>query len=346
MYRPGSLDEMHSECKKLYTGSYNTVWKHGDVVIKECTSLRDRYYVRNEKRIHEILAADGLKHAMYFVRLNSIEHVDGRAVRYYDYYQYTLADLWPKSGANKPANTSIIDRIDDQLAAAVAYMHSVGVIHGDIKSENIVVTGVRRHKKGKKEKFTIDDTKFGVKLMDVDHAMVIGEHPRDRYYGTSNMWPPSYFITGEPSKEMDVWAVGCVIFEVLSGVPMFSSEMMGRVYDNAAMTRDGDDEDKNMYDGKEPETSTSGSGSRSSSNTTETEILDTLCLITHVLGPAPDELKRIEGYNDIYDSNGRPYEYYDLLSGVGDISISDLLTIGGVSPPTKHAAMIKKYIHY
>ncbi|KAI5123864.1 hypothetical protein M0805_005681 [Coniferiporia weirii] len=89
-----------------------------------------------------------------------------------------------------------------QLVDAVAYMHSRGVIHRDLKPENLLLDDNMRLK----------ITDFGTgKLLDD------GSERAGTFVGTAQYVSPELLTTNSTSKASDVWAMGCIIFQMISG---------------------------------------------------------------------------------------------------------------------------------
>jgi serine/threonine protein kinase len=109
--------------------------------------------------------------------------------------------------------------IATMTAEALSRAHSLDIIHRDIKPSNIFLA------EGKgAEDF--------VKLLDFGIAFAIGEERLTKQggmVGTPPYCPPEQLLGKPPTKASDVYALGCVIYQLLTGRTPFASEDMGKV---------------------------------------------------------------------------------------------------------------------
>jgi len=92
-----------------------------------------------------------------------------------------------------------------QLFKSIDHMHRKGIFHRDIKPENILL-----------------NTDL-VKLADLGSCRgSFGEHPYTEYISTRWYRSPECLMTdGYYDSKMDIWGIGCVMFEILTLVPLF-----------------------------------------------------------------------------------------------------------------------------
>ena len=95
-----------------------------------------------------------------------------------------------------------------QIADSIAYLHSLGFIHCDIKPENILWASVRRT--------NVRLTDYGC-CCQVDHRLF--EYVQTRYYRS-----PEIILGLSYGQEVDVWSFGCLIPELYTGKVLFKGE--------------------------------------------------------------------------------------------------------------------------
>lgn len=97
-----------------------------------------------------------------------------------------------------------------QLLRSIAYIHSIGICHRDIKPQNILV----------------DIKNNIVKLCDFGSAKKLSQYENNVSYICSRYYraPELIFNSSSYSNAVDVWSIGCVIIELVIGVPVFQGE--------------------------------------------------------------------------------------------------------------------------
>ncbi|KAJ3003584.1 hypothetical protein HKX48_001695 [Thoreauomyces humboldtii] len=98
-----------------------------------------------------------------------------------------------------------------QIISAIRHLHALGVVHRDIKDENILV-----------------NEEFHVKLVDFGSAAFIPQPPTgklfERFLGTIQYASPE-ILKGEKYRgpEAEVWALGCCLYIMLNGEVPFTT---------------------------------------------------------------------------------------------------------------------------
>ncbi|QRW11398.1 3-phosphoinositide dependent protein kinase-1 [Ceratobasidium sp. AG-Ba] len=110
-----------------------------------------------------------------------------------------------------------------QIVDAVGWMHGMGVIHRDLKPENILLD----------EAFRVRITDFGSARVESGNpdapsapgtdggSAQVPDQRASSFVGTAEYVSPELLINNVTSRCSDVWAIGCIIFQMLAGRPPF-----------------------------------------------------------------------------------------------------------------------------
>jgi eukaryotic-like serine/threonine-protein kinase len=121
----------------------------------------------------------------------------------------SLTDQIPETGL--PADTVI--RYGEQIADAMAHAHEHGVIHRDLKSPNVIISGSGRVKVldfGLAKHITAGEITLQTKSLTTltsEGAIV----------GTMHYMAPELFRGESASARSDIWALGVVLYEMVNG---------------------------------------------------------------------------------------------------------------------------------
>ena len=170
---------------------------HGDVVHRLYAehAIASRTQHPNVVAIHKAaVTADNIPYLV-------MEYLDGM----------TLAAI----SAAETLGLSTIMAIGAQVASALAALHSVGVIHCDVKPDNIFVLDARNV--------------VGwptVKVLDFGVSRLVDEAPPapDAIAGTPWCMAPEQW-RGQPCTASDVYALGCVLYELATGCAPFDGSL-------------------------------------------------------------------------------------------------------------------------
>ncbi|CAD8051703.1 unnamed protein product [Paramecium primaurelia] len=113
-----------------------------------------------------------------------------------------------------------IQELMKKIVSAVSYIHDQGIVHRDIKAENIMITS----KKDDGEPKLID---FGLaNKFDTSHLK------RLKSFAGTPMYMAPEVIKGSYDEKCDIWSLGVLLFTLLSGHLPFHGETKEELYDN------------------------------------------------------------------------------------------------------------------
>ncbi|XP_074060694.1 inactive serine/threonine-protein kinase PLK5 [Macrotis lagotis] len=103
------------------------------------------------------------------------------------------------------------------IAAGLRYLHQQGIIHRDLKLSNFFIT-----------------KNMEVKIGDLGLATKVGPggHCHGGLCGTPNYLAPEVVSRKGHSIQSDIWALGCIMYTALTGIPPFKASPLPEMYQN------------------------------------------------------------------------------------------------------------------
>ncbi|CAF0901962.1 unnamed protein product [Adineta steineri] len=132
-----------------------------------------------------------------------MEYLDGGA----------LTDLLVTSTGETRMNEQQIATVCKSVLKALAYLHSNGVIHRDIKSDSILLSTDGFVK--------LSDFGFCAQVMNEKKAQTI---KRKSLVGTPYWMSPEVISRTPYSTEVDIWSLGIMVMEMVDGEPPYFNE--------------------------------------------------------------------------------------------------------------------------
>ncbi|XP_050374683.1 putative wall-associated receptor kinase-like 16 [Argentina anserina] len=108
----------------------------------------------------------------------------------------------PKNGENSMPHWDILMEIAAESAAGLAYLHSLSIIHGNIKSSNILMTDCKAKVAGFRPPRLIASNESQTSTL---VQMTLG------------YLDPEYLLTGQLTDKSDVYSFGVILVEILTG---------------------------------------------------------------------------------------------------------------------------------
>lgn len=124
-----------------------------------------------------------------------------------------MFDHLSNDGAYSEADAA---RLVFEIASALAFLHGVGVIHADLKPENLLLCS--RNRRGG----TIKIIDFGCAVLNPGVRSSSKTTKNEDETGTTGYWPPERFqAKASLTPAVDMWALGVILYIMLTGVHPF-----------------------------------------------------------------------------------------------------------------------------
>ncbi|PAP76527.1 serine/threonine-protein kinase [Rubrivirga marina] len=215
--RPGTLLGDYRLAARLGQGGMGTVFRAEHVRIGRVVALKVlRDPDLSARFLNEARIQAGLRHPNVATLYDYFE-CDGRACITMELIEgETLADRLRRGPLPWPEAVAVLRPIVE----AVAYLHAHGVIHRDLKSHNVKVTPEGR-----------------VTLLDFGIAKELGAQgltAGDAVPGTPEYLSPEQVRGRPPDARSDVWALGVLLYELLTGDVPFQAPSAFRLFERIA----------------------------------------------------------------------------------------------------------------
>ncbi|KAL3672469.1 hypothetical protein V7S43_001767 [Phytophthora oleae] len=191
--------------KVIGEGTYGIVYKAKEKATGDFVAIK-KFKTAGDEQLskREIQACSMLSHPNIVSYRNSFRH-DGLLHLVFDYVCGGMVKLLSKN--KKGVNPQEARKVTFQLCKALEYCHSSHIIHRDVKPDNILI-----------------DESGDIKLCDFGVARTVqfeGD-PLTDYVSTRWYRPPEQELRLDRYYfDADIWSVGCVLMELLTGRPIF-----------------------------------------------------------------------------------------------------------------------------
>lgn len=212
-YFPESLHDKYSDVEFIGKGGLARVFKarrRKDGVLVAVKVPINFDEITGRLFLKEMRIWEGLEHPniakLYSVNIFPVPYVE------MEYLETPLAAV------EKPLSAGEAVKIIYEVAEGLGYAHSRGIIHRDIKPQNIMLTSGRTAK--------ITDWGLGKIMSDGNETTVVGFSLN---YAAPEQVAPSTF--GHPDERTDIYQLGIVFYELITGRKPFSGSGVAEVTD-------------------------------------------------------------------------------------------------------------------
>jgi serine/threonine protein kinase len=202
---------------RIGEGGMGVVYRARHVLIDRVVAVKlIRPDLRGETHLRawmlrEARAANRVDHA-HIIDIHDIGETEEGEL--YLVMEYLVGQSLSSELARGPMNLARGVDILEQMCAALARAHDLGVVHRDLKSDNILLTT----RGGRKDFVKILD--FGLAHLAMDPRLA----PKGAVFGTPEYMSPEQAKGEEATAQSDLYALGVLFFEMLTGQLPFRSD--------------------------------------------------------------------------------------------------------------------------
>ena len=207
------LDERYEMKQVIGEGGMSRVYLAHDMILNRDVAIKVLHYDFDDEEVstkrfrREALSATSLSHPN-IVDIYDVGEDDGYQYLVMEYiHGQTLKHFIQSNGPLTPEQAVPIMQ---QIVSAIAHAHHNGIIHRDIKPQNILMD----------ESFQVKITDFGIAM-----ALNATAHTKtNSIIGTVHYLSPEQARGGIATKKSDIYSLGIVFYELLTGKLPFSAE--------------------------------------------------------------------------------------------------------------------------
>ncbi|XP_021280287.1 cell division control protein 2 homolog C [Herrania umbratica] len=219
--------DKYEKLEKVGEGTYGKVYKAKDKASGQLVALKKTRLEMDEEGVpptalREVSLLQMLSQSLYVVRLLCVEHVDtnkngGSKANLYLVFEYLDTDLKKfidshRKGPNpRPLPPSLIQSFLFQLCKGVAHCHSHGVLHRDLKPQNLL----------------LDKEKGILKIADLGLGRAFTVPLKSYTHEIVTLWyraPEVLLGSTHYSTAVDMWSVGCIFAEMVRRQALFPGD--------------------------------------------------------------------------------------------------------------------------
>lgn len=230
--RPGSVVSHYRIENVVGRGTFGAVFRAFDLTLRRSVALKVLRPGAPHSALEEARAAASLIHPN-ICTVFSVDHGEGVPLIAMEYLRgQALSRIMEREGPIPFERALDYGR---QVAEGLAAAHARGIVHGDLKPENIIVTedgtvklvdfGLAQHREA--QAFDPDAT---LDHMPVDAGSGRSDASGRTLRGTPSYMAPEQTLGAAPSPSTDTFAYGVLLYELATGKRAFAASNLGGLF--------------------------------------------------------------------------------------------------------------------
>mmetsp|Transcript_18778 Transcript_18778/g.26017 ORF Transcript_18778/g.26017 Transcript_18778/m.26017 type:complete len:329 (+) Transcript_18778:115-1101(+) len=214
--------EQYDKLEKIGEGTYGKVYKAkckktGNLVALKKTRLEMDEEGVPSTTLREVSLLQVLSKNHFIIRLLDVEHVEeaGKSVIYlvFEYLDTDLKKFMDRTGraSSNPLPKPTVQAFVYQILKGMAHLHMHGVLHRDMKPQNLLV----------------DKASNIIKIADLGLGRAFSVPVKSYTHEIVTLWyrAPEVLLGGTHySTPVDIWSIGCIFAEMAHRHPLFPGD--------------------------------------------------------------------------------------------------------------------------
>ena len=218
--------EHYELLRRLGAGGSGIVYLANDTELMRPVVLKilKRGSLSSEQMRTTVLREARLASAIEHPNVCAIYEVGEEGEEAFIVMQYVPGQPLDKLIARGPASVQLVLSVGIQIADGLHAAHSIGIFHRDLKPANVILTDgglIKILDFGLARRLNVEDAEFDPSKTSNRKGGVVAATYTARG-GTIAYMAPEQFVTGQSSVRSDLWALGIILYELVSGRHPFS----------------------------------------------------------------------------------------------------------------------------
>ena len=208
---PQKIKDRYITKRWLGSGAYGDVYEMWDTLLEKSFAVKavDIRHTNKESVLREARCLMDLHHP-YIIRFHTCEIYEESLLIFTELLQ--AESLYDHIRKNHDAIAKSFYHYAVKILNAVKYIHDHGIVHGDLKTGNILLTGTD-----------------GIKIIDFGLASYVSK--AEFHGGTPSYTAPEIWNGGACSVQSDIFSIGSIFYEMIMGRQLFPGNTVEEIKD-------------------------------------------------------------------------------------------------------------------